>query len=173
MTQPAPRSTPGPTGWWRALPLAALLVLAGCASTPGPAPLAPPSLLPLPAASTDGQSRLQQVFEHYQGTPYRYGGTDGGGFDCSGFIRTAYREALGQVLPRTTGQMLAAGAAVPPGQVRPGDVVFFRLQGKERHAGIYLGQGRFIHASTSVGVTASRLDQGYWRPRFSQVRRFR
>ncbi|MEQ5837213.1 C40 family peptidase [Marinobacter sp. NFXS9] len=150
--------------------LLAMLGLGGCASdrTLSRAPATPPDTV----ATSDTAARLWQVFERYEGTPYRYGGTDGGGFDCSGFIMTAYREGLDRLLPRTTDQMLAMGDVVPLDQIRPGDLVFFRIEGKDQHAGIYMGDERFIHASSSVGVTESRLDGYYWRDRYSQARRF-
>ncbi|MCG7201239.1 NlpC/P60 family protein [Marinobacter pelagius] len=149
------------------------LVLGGCASnqhlqtreTMRPAPVETPD-------SPEKVDRLWQVFERYRGTPYEYGGTSAQGFDCSGFIITAYREGLGQQLPRTTAQMLRHGREVPPDQVKPGDLVFFRIGGKERHAGIYMGDNRFIHASTSIGVTLSELNGYYWADRFTEARRF-
>ena len=68
--------------------------------------------------------------------------------------------------------MLAYGDAVHPGEIEPGDLVFFRIDGKEQHAGIYMGEDRFIHASTSVGVTQSSLNGYYWKGRLTQARRF-
>lgn len=116
--------------------------------------------------------QLWQVFERYEGAPYRYGGTSASGFDCSGFITTAFDEALGQQLPRTTSQMLASGDTVSRDQLQAGDLVFFRIKGKDQHAGIYMGGESFIHASTSIGVTRSSLNGYYWRDRFSHARRF-
>ena len=66
-------------------------------------------------------SSLWRVFERYEGTPYQYGGMSDSGFDCSGFIATAFDEALGRQLPRTTSQMLATGKTVPPDQLQAGD----------------------------------------------------
>ena len=125
-----------------------------------------------PSQDSAKAEKLWQVFERYQGTPYRYGGTSANGFDCSGFILTAYQEGLGKQLPRTTSQMLAHGDSVPPGNIEPGDLVFFRIGGKEQHAGIYMGDDRFIHASTSIGVTQSSMNGYYWKGRFTQARRF-
>lgn len=155
-----------------------MVVLAGCASTadlpPGDAGAEPGALV----EGSDGVDaamvrQFRQVFERYRGTPYRYGGTGAGGFDCSGFIMTAYREALDQPVPRTTSQLLRAGQDVPTDQVRPGDLVFFRINGKEQHAGIYMGSRRFIHSASSTGVTESSLNNGYWRDRYSRARRIR
>ncbi len=126
---------------------------------------------------SDGDSaradQLERVFQRYQGSPYRYGGMTSDGFDCSGFILTAYREALGQRLPRTTSQMLAGGREIRRDQVKPGDLVFFQIDGKEQHAGIYMGGSRFIHSSSSVGVTESSLNNRYWQKRYTRARRFR
>jgi cell wall-associated NlpC family hydrolase len=152
-----------------------MLTLAGCAGTQHLGGDRPGTRVYQPAPpSTDSAKaqKLWQVFERYQGTPYRYGGTSASGFDCSGFILTAYEEGLGKQLPRTTSQMLAYGEEVHPGNIQPGDLVFFRIGGKEQHAGIYMGGDRFIHASTSVGVTQSSMTGYYWKGRFTQARRF-
>ena len=130
----------------------------------------------LPQNTESGSSALAdnlwQVFDRYEGTPYLYGGTSINGFDCSGFIATAFDEALGRQLPRTTSQMLEAGDRVNRDQLQAGDLVFFRIKGKDQHAGIYMGGDSFIHASTSSGVTRSSLNGYYWRDRLSQIRRF-
>ena len=126
----------------------------------------------LSASEQAKADRLWQVFDRYEGTPYRYGGMSASGFDCSGFIATAFDEALGRQLPRTTSQMLATGDLVGRHQLRAGDLVFFRIKGKDQHAGIYMGGDSFIHSSSSLGVTRSSLNGYYWRNRFSQARRF-
>lgn len=149
------------------------LTLGGCASTqslhsPGNSDYS----LANSSQVSEKAERLWQVYERYQGTPYEYGGTSAQGFDCSGFINTAYREGLGQQLPRTTSQMLRYGKVISANEIKPGDLVFFRIEGKERHAGIYMGNNRFIHASTSAGVTDSRLNGYYWKDRLTQIRRF-
>ncbi len=158
--------------------LVLVLVLSGCASNQS---LPPDSdgLYESGMAGSVGSwtpqaraDRLWQVFNRYEGAPYHYGGTSASGFDCSGFIMTAYREALGVRLPRTTSQMLAMGEPVQPDNLQPGDLVFFHLSGKDGHAGIYMGSGRFIHASSSSGVIDSSLNSRYWRRHFSQARRF-
>ncbi|WP_092020902.1 C40 family peptidase [Marinobacter zhejiangensis] len=158
------------------------LVLAGCASQPQTLP--PVSVVPGVAtgqpqeeavfAEQDALAKLvmlQKVFSRYQGVPYRYGGTTSSGFDCSGFIRAAYREAFDHPLPRTTGEMVGLGQAVGRSQLQPGDLVFFHSNGRNGHAGIFMGDDRFIHASSSQGVTESSLQSSYWRTRYSQARR--
>ncbi|PTY38277.1 hypothetical protein BGP77_12790 [Saccharospirillum sp. MSK14-1] len=125
------------------------------------------------ALQSDLVLRFEEVYTRYQGVPYVYGGSTPAGFDCSGFIKTAYREALGHTdLPRTTAQMLNGGQFVRLDQLRPGDLVFFRIAGKEQHAGIYLDNDRFMHASSSRGVTVSSLSNRYWINHYSQARRF-
>jgi lipoprotein Spr/probable lipoprotein NlpC len=151
------------------------LALGGCASNRHLQPDQPGQPHQIPTASVDLSGKAQklwQVFERYRGAPYEYGGTSSDGFDCSGFILTAYQEGLGKQLPRTTSQMLASGDVVHPGEIKPGDVVFFRIGGKEQHAGIYMGGDRFIHASTSTGVTLSSISGYYWKGRLTQARRF-
>lgn len=106
-------------------------------------------------------------------TPYRYGGnTPDSGFDCSGLIVYVFREAAGHPLPRTVRQIARAGQPVRYRTVRTGDIVLFDTAGRFSHAGIYVGNGRFVHAPSTGGVV--RLDgvhARYWRPRFSGVRR--
>lgn len=151
------------------------LALVGCASNQQLQPANGTTWEPPQSTTAEASpvaNSLWQVFERYEGTPYRYGGTSASGFDCSGFIATAFDEALGRQLPRTTSQMLATGETVNPDQIRAGDLVFFRIKGKDQHAGIYMGGDNFIHSSTSAGVTRSSLTGYYWRGRLSQVRRF-
>lgn len=159
--------------WCGAVLILVALGLGGCATKPGPMPA-----VQGPVAEAVGEVdaleawvRLQRVFKRYQGTPYQYGGATAAGFDCSGFIRTAFNEALGRSLPRTTQQMVAMGEPVTRDQLQPGDLVFFNANGKNGHAGIFMGDDRFIHASSSMGVTESSLNDLYWRPRYSQARR--
>lgn len=172
--QPASRA--GLCGIRNTLLLALALVLTGCASSPDVADRKSQNQRPVfttPADMDDERvNRLQDVFDRYEGTPYRYGGTTPRGFDCSGFIGQAYQEAFGIDLPRTTSALLSHGTPVSQTELEPGDLVFFEIRGKEQHAGIYMGGEHFIHASTSVGVTRSSLNGFYWRDRFTQARRF-
>lgn len=98
------------------------------------------------------------------GTPYRSGGQSRRGTDCSGFVRQVYKAAYGIDLPRSTDQQMDATSRVRRGKMREGDLVFFHGSRKRRvnHVGIYLKDGKFVHASTSRGVMVSRLDEDYW-----------
>jgi cell wall-associated NlpC family hydrolase len=106
--------------------------------------------------------------------PYRFGGnTPKGGFDCSGLIVYVYKKAAGIQLPRTITQISQQGKSVDNQPPAPGDLVFFNTTGeKYSHAGIYVGQGRFVHAPSTGGTV--RLDQitsPYWASKFVEARR--
>jgi cell wall-associated NlpC family hydrolase len=109
------------------------------------------------------------------GTPYVYGGESPQiGFDCSGFVRYIYRDALGLVLARTAQTQSDFGAAVYPAErLRLGDLVFFSENGTNVfHVGLYVGEGRFVHAPrTGKSVELSSLSNSYWRERFFVGRR--
>lgn len=98
------------------------------------------------------------------GTPYRYGGnTPDSGFDCSGLIAHVYRARAGLQPPRTVAQLQGWGQSVPNQSIRTGDLVLFSPRNEATHAGIYVGNGRFVHAPSTGGVVRlDRLDSQYW-----------
>ena len=98
------------------------------------------------------------------GTPYRYGGnTPDSGFDCSGLIAHVYRSRAGLLPPRTVAQLQGWGQPVPSHRIRTGDLVLFSPRTEATHAGIYVGNGRFVHAPSTGGVVRlDRLDSRYW-----------
>ncbi|MEJ8814464.1 C40 family peptidase [Variovorax ureilyticus] len=106
------------------------------------------------------------------GTPYRYGGnTVDGGFDCSGLIAYVYRESAGLATPRTVSQLAGFGDAIARDELRTGDLVVFG-GGRPTHAGIYVGENRFVHAPSTGGeVRLDRLDGPYWSRQKLDVRR--
>lgn len=138
-------------------------------------PAAPPAVTPVRSAS--GGDAWREAAGRWQGTPYRLGGDDASGIDCSAYVRALHREVSGADLPRTTAEQAAVGMEVPAGVVlMPRDLVFFRTtprEGGADHVGVALGGGEFTHAGTSTGVTLSRLDEPYWVERWVETRRFR
>ena len=116
---------------------------------------------------------INAYYQRWQGTPYRLGGTDERGLDCSAFVQNLYGEVFSQPLARTTLAQSEQGYRVLPAELEPGDLIFFKTGWKARHVGVYLGSNQFVHASTSVGVTRSSLSNDYWRDAFWQARRVR
>ena len=106
--------------------------------------------------------RLDQQYRNWKGTPYRLGGLNRNGIDCSGFVHVTFRDALGMAIPRTTETLADAGTSIPKNQLNVGDLVFFKTGFSKHHVGIYLGNQQFIHASTSRGVMKSSLNNPYW-----------
>jgi cell wall-associated NlpC family hydrolase len=106
------------------------------------------------------------------GTPYRSGGTDRDGMDCSGFVTTVY-QSIGRTLPRTARELFSEGRAIPLSTARPGDLVFFKNTAGRgiTHVGIFTGAQEFLHSSTSKGVIVSRLDDEYYRKHYAGARR--
>ena len=108
------------------------------------------------------------------GTPYRYGGnTPDGGFDCSGLVNYVYRDMLDLRLPRSSRELAAfQGPKISPQGLTAADLVFFGSAGNVSHVGIYVGEGRFVHAPTTGGtVRLDRLDGPYWRDHYSGAKR--
>jgi len=82
------------------------------------------------------------------GVPYRYGGNSPRGFDCSGLVQYSYSR-VGRALPRTTSQLWSVTSDVRRDDLQAGDILFFRIEGKMSHVGLYVGNGRFVHAPSS------------------------
>lgn len=99
---------------------------------------------------------------NYLGVPYVFGGTSPSGFDCSGYVRFVFAQA-GISLPRTADAQYEVGYAISTDELRPGDLVFFSTyEAGPSHVGIYLGDGNFINASSSRGVSVASIYGGYW-----------
>jgi cell wall-associated NlpC family hydrolase len=113
------------------------------------------------------------VARNMLGVPYRYGGNDPLGFDCSGLVQYTFNHA-GVKVPRTSRDIFRSSQLIDPKDLRPGDLIFFAISSdKVSHVGIYDGHNRFIHApSSGKGVSYASLDNSYWRKRIVGVGRF-
>lgn len=146
--------------------LLACLILAGCSSqTPPPSGRLSDSIVVV--------AKLNEQLNQWNGTPYRYGGLDRNGVDCSGFVYRTFRDRFDMQLPRSTEQQTELGTKVSRDELLPGDLVFFKTGSGQNglHVGIYDTDDQFIHASTSRGVTRSSLNNSYWRKVYWQARR--
>jgi cell wall-associated NlpC family hydrolase len=156
-------------------------VLGGCASPPRPAVRGPAS--PFERRSTTEAAPDPRVADMLLaaialvGVPYRLGGNDmDNGFDCSGFTRHLFQAHLGVSLPRRAQEQAAADSLVEvaPYELQPGDLVFFNtLSRRHSHVGVYLGDGRFIHAPrTGAQVRLEAIGARYWLQRYDGARRW-
>ncbi|MBL0564800.1 C40 family peptidase [Aeromonas veronii] len=153
------------------------LGMVGCASAPQPevaskieVSMVEPVIEP-EASQTPDVNEILTVYKEWRGVPYRMGGSSQRGIDCSAFAREVFRNAVGIELPRDTRSQVHEGTRVSKQDLVEGDLVFFKINRRLNHVGIYVGNGEFIHASTRVGVTRSKLDSQYWRNKFWQARR--
>jgi len=143
----------------------------GCAGPrPAPPPLPPERLAP--ASAERSEALLQAVLA--LGTDYRYGGASPAtGYDCSGLVAHVFAQAWGLELPHNARAQSEIGAPVSLAELQPGDLVFYNTQHRAfSHVGIYLGNGRFVHApKTGARVRVEQLRTRYWMRRFDGARR--
>lgn len=151
------------------------LVLAGCSTMPsdhrGAASIASPVL---PSRISQAQADEVAIYAvGLVGTPYRYGGnTPDSGFDCSGLIGHVYQSRAGLAPPRTVSRLQSWGQPISGDDIRSGDLVVFAQSNVATHAGIYVGEGRFVHAPSTGGeVRLDRLNSKYWSSRLLSFRR--
>ncbi len=151
--------------------LAVVLLAAGCAGAPVREP--PPAVMPAASPAAPGEAAsgaasdpggaIAQSALAMIGVPYRYGGADPtAGFDCSGLVYYTYT-LHGYAVPRTSREQLGVAQKISLAQAGRGDLVFFQDQEKLSHVGIYLGDGRFVHAPSSGGtVRVADLQSPYY-----------
>ncbi len=122
---------------------------------------------------SSGSSSIVDRALSYQGTPYVFGGTSRSGFDCSGFVKYIYSGA-GISLPRTSFAQFSSGTAVSRDALQPGNLVFFSTYAKgASHVGIFIGGGRFVHASNpNSGIKIDSLSSSYYASRYLGARRY-
>ena len=108
------------------------------------------------------QNALLKSFENWKGTRYSFGGDSSRGIDCSALTRRVYREVFSFELPRVTKDQIKVGRHVSRHNLKPGDILYFRPDGKYNHTAVYLGNSLFINASSSKGVILSSMEHSYW-----------
>ncbi|MNO67309.1 Murein DD-endopeptidase MepS/Murein LD-carboxypeptidase precursor [compost metagenome] len=129
-------------------------------------------LFTMGTGSAFADTTLNSVVKSVYGTPYKYGGTTTRGFDCSGFTRYVYSK-MGIELPRVSTAQFNKGVTVTKSNLKAGDLVFFNTlgTGKVSHVGIYLGSGKFAHASSSKGIRTDYLSNSYYNQRYVGAKR--
>lgn len=120
------------------------------------------------SSANQASQKVNNIYRKWAGTRYRLGGSGAGGIDCSAFVQKTMSGAFNVHLPRSTAEQRYSGRYISKSDLRPGDLVFFR---KNNHVGVYIGGGKFVHASSSRGVTTSSLSESYWARNYTQSRR--
>lgn len=124
--------------------------------------------------SSDKERRLVDAARRWLGTPYRYGGNDRKGIDCSGFTCAVFKEVTGIKLPRSAREQADFCRRIDRRDLRVGDLVFFTSKGggsRINHVAIFIGNNKIIHATSSQGVAVSDLDERYWSSHFHRCGR--
>lgn len=153
------------------------VLLAACGTAPGRySPSAGvPGTYPRPAAASEQGNEVAIYALDLIGTDYRFGGKNPeAGLDCSGMVSYIFNHAAGLRLSGSAADMARQGHQIDPADLRAGDLVFFNTLNRPfSHVGIYIGEGRFVHAPSANGkVHISRLDNPYFAPRFEMARSY-
>ena len=154
------------------LTITMLGLVSACSSTPQSVP-AKKTVSSSYSAATALRESAAAIALDQVGVPYRYGGSSPSGFDCSGLVQYSYLRA-GKPVPRTTKQLWNSTQALGRHELRVGDLLFFRIEGKMSHVGLYLGKRRFVHApSSGRTVAVASLDSPYYHKAFLRGGRLR
>lgn len=145
--------------------ICSLFMLFGCSSSQGQVSI---------RNTKPNRTMLTKIESHYkkwQKTPYRYGGTTLAGSDCSALVMNFFKNKFSKNLPRSAAEQAKLGVKV--NTPKAGDLVFFKTGrgASGLHVGIYYADGKFLHASTSKGVTYSSLNESYWKKHYWMARR--
>lgn len=108
------------------------------------------------------ENSLMEFYKEWQGVRYKFGGNSKKGIDCSAFTQKAFKEKFDLDIPRTTRTQVRIGKTIKKSQLEFGDLVFFKTGKIDRHVGIYIGDGKFMHASIK-GVKVSRLNKPFYK----------
>ncbi len=114
---------------------------------------------------------LEAYLKKWRSVKYRLGGSSRRGIDCSAFVQQAFKRQFNFRLPRNTYGQVKHGKTIPKSKLKTGDLVFFKTSRRVRHVGIYLKDNKFIHASSSKGVTKSSLNNVYWAKKYWKAKR--
>lgn len=117
--------------------------------------------------------KLVDYVHQWYSVPYRIGGTSKEGIDCSAFVQGIAVDAFGVQLPRTAREQASYCTEIEKKDLQEGDLVFFNTTGGVSHVGLYINNNKFVHASTSMGVVISDLDEPYWQRRFVKAGRMK
>ena len=112
------------------------------------------------------EKKLLVSYSKWKDTKYAWGGDSKKGIDCSALTRRIYREVYGHELPRVSTQQAQTGKKVSSKNLKAGDIVFFKPEGRTNHTAVYVGNSLFINASSSKGVVMSSLKSPYWEKYF-------
>lgn len=154
-----------------------IALLCGCASNASASlstKAATPNQLEKQALKTSSSllnsnaSKVLSAYRYWAGTRYKLGGTTKAGIDCSAFVKATMNSAFNLHLPRSTAEQKHLGKKISKSDLQAGDLVFFR---NNHHVGVYIGGGKFVHASSSRGVMTSSLSEKYWLRTYTQSRR--
>ncbi|MBD3369827.1 NlpC/P60 family protein [Candidatus Fermentibacteria bacterium] len=160
--------------------LAGVMLAVGCSTTPvytGSGLRCEGSTLSSAASASGGprgslENSLSSEIQSWLGTPYVYGGESKSGVDCSGLTQQVFA-AVGISIPRRASEQAEAAQDVSPGELRFGDLLFFNTSGSGiSHVGVYVGNGFFVHASSSRGVVRQSIAHPYYSTRLAKVGRF-
>lgn len=150
----------------RAAFIVVLFAFGACSSQPPQAGVGPSVVHRSAPANAAPGTRAAGIAAAQIGVPYRYGGSSPKGFDCSGLVYFAYAQ-VGKSVPRTTSGLWRNAAPVERSQLQAGDILFFRIEGKVSHVGLYLDDGQFVHAPASGRrVSVESLYSDFYRQAF-------